>query len=73
MNPHVALTLAQQHQSHLQGVIPPPGPAAWSVRDAGRLASDSGQRARRAAGWLLVEVGLKLAVAAEPTSTVPTR
>lgn len=73
MNPHVALKLAEQHQLHLQGVVASPAPAPWSVRDLTRLASDSGQRARRAAGWLLVEVGLRLAVAAEPTSTVAGR
>ncbi len=72
MNPLQALELAQQRQLDLRAdrrrlaprqLAGPVGAA--SLRSAPHSAAASAVRARRATGWFLVDVGLRLAVAGE--------
>ena len=72
MNPRQALQLADQRQADLRGDRPR-GQShhagsllnAVSLRAAVQLAAASAVRARKAAGWFLVEVGLRLSLAGE--------
>lgn len=66
MNAEHALRLAEQHQAHLRGDLPAPPLRTRSGHSRANRRPGSARGARRAAGFLLVEVGLKLAVAAAP-------
>jgi hypothetical protein len=62
MNPYIALQIVEDHQARLRGEAALCAPFEWSLRDMSRAALKTSQRARRAAGWALVEIGFKLAV-----------
>ena len=77
MNPYAALQIAEDHQARLRGVRVSFAPMDWSLRDARHAAVTATRRARTATGWVLVELGLKLAVSVSrppvPVSHAPSR
>jgi hypothetical protein len=62
MNPHQALELALQRQASLRGERAAPTRLHWSPRVRWRDTLAAASRARRRTGWVLVEVGLRMAV-----------
>lgn len=72
MNPQLALQLAREKQSRLH---PAPrrgtGVGGLSIRALGLWLLTAGSRARRASGWALVSLGLRLALSERPASSPP--
>jgi hypothetical protein len=66
----MARQIAEDHQARLRGDPAARAPGALSLRQASRAAVDTTQRARRATGWALVEIGFKLAVPAPRDSVL---
>jgi len=61
MNPYLALQIVEDRQARLRGDAPVRAPGGWAWRDASRAAVGAAQRARRATGWALVDIGFRLA------------
>jgi hypothetical protein len=68
MNPYIALQIVEDHQARLRGEAAVCAPSERLVRDMSRAAVKASQRARRATGWALVEIGFKLAVSVSSDS-----
>jgi hypothetical protein len=62
MHPYLAQQLVQDRHARLRGEAVVVAPWKRSSRDRLRGAVTAAGRARRATGWVLVEIGLKLAV-----------
>jgi hypothetical protein len=71
MNPYVALQIAEDHQARLRGGAGVRAPHR-SLGDVSRALVGATERARRATGWALVEIGFKLAASVSRES-VPGR
>lgn len=67
MNPHLALELARQHQNRLSGSFSTRALPERRLRLA-RSGAGTPRRLRRATGWALVEIGLRLALTARQES-----
>jgi hypothetical protein len=68
MNPRLALELAEQRQSSLRREHPPRLPRVSAARSL-HGAAPAAARLRRSFGWLLIELGVRLA---RPTMGEPT-
>jgi hypothetical protein len=64
MNPQIALELADQRQRLLRRESVPRS-GRLGISASFRVAANSAVRLRRGIGWLLVELGLKLALSRE--------
>jgi hypothetical protein len=69
MHPYLTRQLIDDYQAQLRGEVGGRAPWNRSLRDAPSSAVVATRRARRATGWALVEIGLKLAVSVSPETT----
>jgi hypothetical protein len=69
MHPYLARQLIDDYQARLRGEVGGRAPWNRSLRDAPSSAVVAPRPPRRATGWALVEIGLKLAVSVSPETT----